>query len=170
MTLPIVTARLILRPYQPEDIPQIHAVYYGDEEATRLTGGASTPAQTQTTIERYIDLQQLMGYSFWAVVERETGDIVGEAGLKPFEGGGPDTELGYAFGAAYWGRGYATEAGRAIVREAFGPLRLERLVAVTSDDNNPSQQVLHKLGFVADGRREVYGGDLLHFVRERDSD
>jgi RimJ/RimL family protein N-acetyltransferase len=93
-----------------------------------------------------------------------------EAGLKPFEGGGSDVELGYAFGAAYWGRGYATEAGHAIVREASGPLDLKRLVAVTSDDNNPSQHVLHKLGFRADGRRKVYGRDLLHFVRERDDE
>jgi RimJ/RimL family protein N-acetyltransferase len=170
VTLPIVTARLILRPYRPEDVPHVHAVYYGDEAARRLTGGASTRAQTQTTIERYIDLQQLMGYSFWAVLERQTGDIIGEAGLKPFEGGGPDVELGYAFGAAYWGRGYATEAGHAVVREASGPLDLKRLVAVTSDDNNPSQHVLHKLGFRADGRRKVYGRDLLHFVRERDDE
>jgi RimJ/RimL family protein N-acetyltransferase len=168
VTLPITTSRLILRSYQPEDVPQIHAVYYGDEAARRLTGGASTPAQTQTTIERYIDLQERDGYSFWAVLERTTGDVVGEAGLKPFEGGGLDVELGYAFGAAYWGRGYGTEAGRAVVGEAFGALGLERLVAVTSDDNRPSQHVLHKLGFVPDGRRKVYGGDLLHFVCERD--
>lgn len=168
MTLPITTARLQLRPYQPEDVPRIHAVYYGDEEARRLTGGASTREQTQTKVDRYIELQQLKGYSFWAVLERETGDIVGEAGLKPFEGGGPDVELGYAFGGAYWGRGYATEAGHAIVDEAFGALGLKRLVAVTSDDNQSSQHVLHKLGFIPDGRREVYGGDLLYFVRERD--
>jgi ribosomal-protein-alanine N-acetyltransferase len=165
VTLPIITARLILRSYQPQDVPRIHAVYYGDQEARRLTGGASTLTQTQITIERYIDLQQLMGYSFWAVLERETGDIIGEAGLKPFEGGGLDVELGYAFGAAYWGRGYATEAGRAVVGEAFGPLGLKRLVAVTSDNNRPSQHVLQKLGFVPDGRREVYGADLLHFAR-----
>ena len=94
--------------------------------------------------------------------------MVGEAGLKPFEGGGLDIELGYAFGPAYWGRGYATEAGRAVLSEAFGSLGLTRLVAVTSDDNHASQHVLHKLGFIADGRREVYGGDFLHFVRERD--
>jgi RimJ/RimL family protein N-acetyltransferase len=168
--LPIITARLILRPYHPEDLEQIHAVYYGDEAARRLTGGVSTPAQTQSTIERYIDLQQRKGYSFWPVLERETGNIVGEAGLKPFEGGGPDVELGYAFGPAYWGHGFATEAGRAIVRAAFGPLELKRLVAVTSDDNHSSQHVLHKLGFSPDGRRNVYGGDLLHFVRERDSE
>jgi ribosomal-protein-alanine N-acetyltransferase len=168
VTLPITTARLELRPYQPEDVARIHAVYYGDDEARRLTGGASTRAQTQATIERYIDLQERKGYSFWAVLERETGDMVGEAGLKPFEGGGLDVELGYAFGPAYWGRGYATEAGRAVLSEAFGSLGVTRLVAVTSDDNQGSQHVLHKLGFVADGRREVYGGDFLHFVLERD--
>jgi len=101
------------------------------------------------------------------VLERETGEIVGEAGLKPFEDGGRDVELGYAFGPAFWGRGYATEVGRAILNEAFGPLGLECVVAVTSEENSRSQRVLAKLGFVRAGWRDVYEGNLLYFVLER---
>jgi len=101
------------------------------------------------------------------VLERETGEVVGEAGLKPFEDGGRDVEIGYAFGPASWGRGYATEAGRAILNEAFGPLGLERIVAVTSEENSRSQRVLAKLGFILVGRRDVYEGNLPYFVLER---
>lgn len=167
MSLPILTDRLELRPYTAQDIPQIHAVLYGDEQARRLTGGVSTPEETHQSIERYIERQALDGYSFWAVLERETGALVGEAGLKPFEDGGTDVELGYAFGPASWGHGYATEAARAILAEAFGALDLPRVVAVTRDENTASQHVLRKLGFVEAGTREVYGGSLPYFVLER---
>ena len=146
---------------------EVDTVLYADEQARRLTGGVSTPEETRAAIEGYMDLQARAGYSFWAVIERDTGALVGEAGLKPFEDGGADVELGYAFGPAAWGRGYATEAARAIVAEAFGPLDLSRVVAVTRVENTASQHVLAKLGFQPAGRRDVYGGDLPYFVLER---
>lgn len=168
MTPVLLTARLELRPYVLGDVEAIQGVLYGDAEVRRLTGGASSPDETRATIERYVELHEARGYSFQAVRERETGALVGEAGLKPYEGGGCDVELGYAFRRASWGLGYATEAGTAILAQAFGALGLDRVVAVTSEDNHGSQNVLRKLGFVADGRREVYGGDFLYYVRERD--
>ncbi len=167
VSLPIVTPRLHLRPYTAADIPRIHAVLYGDEEAAELIGGVSSPDRTRATIEEYIDGQARDGYAFWAVVERASRLVIGEAGLKPFVDGSGEVELGYAFGAAWWGRGYATEAGRAIVAEAFGPLDLPRVVAVTREEHTASQHVLAKLGFLPAGRREVYGADMPYFVLER---
>lgn len=167
MSLPIVTPRLRLRPYTAADIPRIHEVLYGDARSAELVGGVSSLVETSATIAECIDGQRRDGYAFWAVVERATGLVIGEAGLKPFVDGSPEVELGYAFGAPWWGRGYATEAGRAILAEAFGPLGLARVVAVTRDDNAGSLRVLAKLGFVAAGRRAVYGGDMGYFVRER---
>ena len=105
LSLPLTTERLEIRRYRPQDIAAIHTVLYGDDEARRLTGGAST-LQTQAVIEGYMKLQDSRGYSFWAVVERTSGELIGEAGLKPFEGGGTDAEIGYAFGAPWWKRGY----------------------------------------------------------------
>lgn len=167
VTLPIATERLELRPYRRGDIPQIQAILYGDAQARRLTGGVSDIAETQATIERYIERQELDGYSFWAVVGRETGEIVGEAGLKPLEDEGPEVELGYAFGPEFWGRGYATEAARAVLDEAFGSLGLERVVAVTHEANTGSRRVLAKLGFAAAGRHKSQDAGLLYFVLER---
>ena len=164
MALPIVTDRLELRPYVVDDVPAIHAVLYGDAEAMRLIGGAVDLEETRRRIELYIAHQRSAGYAFWAVVERATGALAGEAGLIPFGGEGPDVELGYAFGRAFWGRGLATEAGRAVLAEAFGPLGLERVVAVTMPVNLGSQRVLAKLGFVPAGRREVWDAEQLYYV------
>lgn len=163
----IVTARLELRPFRVADIPRIHAVLYADAKARRLTGGVATLAETTRTIEAYIAWQTALGYSYQAVLERETGDLVGEAGLKPLAGEGPEVELGYAFAPGWWGRGYATEAACAVLDHAWRALGLERVVAVTRERNLGSRRVLQKLGFVASGRRRVYGDDLLGFELDR---
>jgi [ribosomal protein S5]-alanine N-acetyltransferase len=165
--MPIITDRLELRTYALDDIPRIHEILYGNAEARVLTGGVSTLAETRATIAGYIGRQERDGYTFWAVVERASGELVGEAGLKPLEDKGPEVEIGYAFGPPWWGRGYATEAGRAILDVAFGTLGLERVVAVTADDNVGSQRVIAKLGFTPAGRRDVYGANLLYYTLDR---
>ena len=165
--LPLRSDRLVLRAYRPQDIIPIHRILYGQEEARHLTGGVSTLDETRVVVERYIALQDRLGYSFWAVVERATGDLIGEAGLKPFEGGGTDVEIGYAFAAPSWRRGYATEAGRAILDAAFGPLDLSRVLGVTDDLNIGSQRVFDKLGFAFEGHRHVYGHEMRLYVLER---
>lgn len=167
MTLPITTERLELRPYRPQDVAQIHGLLYGDPEVRRLTGGVSTLAETWETIERYIDMQRRAGYSYWPVVERATGDLVGEVGLKPLDDEGPEVELGFAFAAAYWGRGYATEAGRAVLDEAFGQLGLEQVFATAREENAASRHVLGKLGFTDANPRQPGGAELLYFVVRR---
>jgi RimJ/RimL family protein N-acetyltransferase len=169
MPLPIVTERLALRPYQVSDLAELHAVLYSDDEAMALLGGPRELAGTRAALERSIRQQRADGYSFWPVIERETGSLVGEAGLFPLSPGGPDISLGYAFGARYWGRGYATEAARAVLAEAFGPLGMERLVAITREANLGSRNVLRKLGFRMDGCRHVWGAEQLYFVLERDT-
>jgi ribosomal-protein-alanine N-acetyltransferase len=167
MALPITTDRLLVRPYVIEDVADIHRVLYGDPEAMRTLGGAVAIEAARRQIEQFIDQHDRLGHSFWAVLDCETGAMTGEAGLVPLGGEGPDIELGYAFGTAFWGRGLATEVGRAILAEAFGPLGLERVVAVTRPDNLPSQRVLAKLGFTPAGRRRAWGEEQLFYVYER---
>lgn len=171
MPLPLLTPRLAIRPYDPDDHEQMHEVLYGDPEAMRFLNGVVHPDETKRTARHYAEMHVRRGYACWVVEERETGFIVGEAGLQPFGGiespPTPEVELGYAFGSAHWGRGFATEAGRAIIDEAFGDLGLDQLVAVTRDENTASQHVLGKLGFVPAGRRTVWGHDQPYFVLDR---
>jgi RimJ/RimL family protein N-acetyltransferase len=165
--LPILTERLAMRPYEASDLAELHEVLYGDPEAMALLGGARDLAGTRASIERSMLQQETGGYSFWPVIERESGLLVGEAGLFPLSPGGPDIALGYAFGRPYWGRGYATEASRSVLDEAFGPLDLDHVVAITREANTGSRKVLVKLGFRLDGVRHVWGAEQLYFVLDR---
>ncbi len=167
--LPIVTERLVLRAYQTTDLHQLHAVLYSDEAAMRLLGGPRDLAGTRAALERSMTQQDHGGFSFWPVIERESGLLIGEAGLFPLSPDGPDVALGYAFGGGHWGRGYATEAARAVLAEAFGPLGMERLVAITREANAGSRHVLEKLGFELEGLRHVWGAEQLFFTLERSS-
>ena len=169
MPLPIVTERLVVRPYESTDLAALHAVLYSDEEAMALLGGARELVATRAALERSMRQQSVDGYSFWPVIERGSGQLIGEAGLFPLSPGGPDVSLGYAFGSAHWGRGYATEVARAVVAEAFGPLGMRRLVAITREANAGSRNVLRKLGFRMEGCRHVWGAEQLYFVLEREN-
>jgi ribosomal-protein-alanine N-acetyltransferase len=169
MALPIVTARLVMRAYTLGDLADLHGVLYSDEGAMALLGGARELVATRAALERSIRQQRIDGYSFWPVIERASGKLVGEAGLFPLAPGGPDISLGYAFGPDHWGQGYATEAARAVLDEAFGPLGLTRVVAITREANTGSRNVLRKLGFHMEGARHVWGAEQLYFVLERES-
>ncbi len=168
MPVPILTPRLVLRVFTVDDAPQLHETLYSDPEAMRFIGGSHSLGATRQGIERYIEQQESSGFSFWAVEERETGLIVGEAGMFPLNARGPDTEVGYAFGRAAWGRGYATEAGKAVLGEAFGPLGLDHVMAVAKRENTGSLNVLRKLGFRADGHIDAWGSRQLLFRRDRE--
>ncbi len=167
--LPILTERLLVRPYEAADLAALHTVLYSDGEAMGLLGGARELVATRAALERSMRQQSADGYSFWPVIERASGQLVGEAGLFPLSPGGPDISLGYAFGSAYWGRGYATEVARAVLEEAFGPLGMTRLVAITREANTGSRNVLRKLGFRMEGCRHVWGAEQLYFVLEREN-
>jgi ribosomal-protein-alanine N-acetyltransferase len=168
MGLPIFTKRLAMRAYEPGDLAELHEVLYGDPVAMALLGGARDLAGTRASIERSMLQQELGGYSFWPVFERESGLLIGEAGLFPLAPGGPDTALGYAFGRRFWGRGYATEVGSSVLEEGFGALALDRVVAITREANLRSRNVLGKLGFVMQGSRHIWGAEQLYFVLERE--
>lgn len=169
MTLPIVTERLVLRAYEESDLERLHSVLYSDEDAMALLGGPREMVGTRAALERSIAQHEYAGYSFWPVIERASGLLVGEAGLFPLSPDGPDVALGYAFGSPWWGRGYATEASRAVIAEAFGSLGMKRLVAITREANVGSQRVLTKLGFRMEGLRHVWGAEQLFYVLERDA-
>ena len=106
------------------------------------------------------------GYSFLAVTERATGAVIGDGGLHPMGGVGPDVELGYTLARAVWGRGYATELGRALIEYAFTELGVPRVVAQVEPANHASRKVLAKLGMTERGERTAYGRPHLLYAVE----
>ena len=156
---PLVTERLELRRFTAADLEPLLDVF-GDAEVMRYVGAERRPlgrGQVEAPArQRPRRDWSAHGFGLLAIVERDTGRLVGEAGLQHLEAG-PDIELGYTLARAAWGRGYATEAARAVLRWGFAGLRLHRIVAVADPANTASLHVLEKLGMTRRGRRECYG-------------
>jgi len=165
----LTTARLNLRPFIPADHDAIHAVY-ADREVMRFVGHGAhrTMGETVAALRTYGEVLALRGYSFLAVTERAGGAVVGDGGLHPLGGQGPDVELGYTLARSAWGHGYATELGHALIEHAFALLRVPRVVAQVEPANLASRHVLEKLGMTEREQRTAYGRPhLLYATRPR---
>jgi len=90
------------------------------------------------------DSQRGRGFCRWAVVERDCGRVVGLCGSFDVLG---KVDFGYLLARDRWGRGYASEAGRAALRHGFERLGFGEVVARTAPENYASRRVLEKLGF-----------------------
>jgi RimJ/RimL family protein N-acetyltransferase len=154
----LITERLRLRALTPEDLDDLYDRVYSDPDVT-WDGTPSTIEETQASLARKIDHVGEHGFGMMAVTDRQTGDLYGFAGLQHLEGG-PDVEIGYYLSRGVWGRGLATELGHALVDMAFGPLDLQRIVAVVRPENTASQNVLAKLGFRPVAVEHHYGADV----------
>ena len=154
-----MTARLLLRPLRRDDLDALTEVYL-HSLVMRWIG-----SHTREDVKREIALQRQhqasLGWSFWAVEERDTGRMIGDCGLQPLEHRGPEVELGYDLHPNAWGRGLATEAARAVMEQAFGPLGIDRVVAVVKPDHVASHWVLEKAGLHRAGTRLAYGESML---------
>jgi [ribosomal protein S5]-alanine N-acetyltransferase len=163
------TERLRLRPYRPDDVAPMFAVF-GDREVMRFSqsGGDPSLEVTAARIQKLIDHQTQFGFSLWVVEDRATGAILGDCGLKQLEDG-PEIEVGYRFAKAHWGRGYATEAAAASVRYGFVALALPRIVAVVDPVNVPSCRVIEKIGLPYQHRAHYYGRQLNYYAADRET-
>jgi RimJ/RimL family protein N-acetyltransferase len=104
------TERLILRHFTEEDLEPL-AVIHADPDVMRFFGGARTVAQTRARLFDFLSAYKRVGLSKWAVVLRNTGELIGRCGpaIEPIEGV-EEVELGYDLAKRYWGQGLATEA------------------------------------------------------------
>lgn len=160
----IETARLVGRPWKLEDVEDAFTLW-GDTEVTRYVG--MTPLadldEARARLGAMIARYEAFGPPFMAhaLVERATGEIVGTTLLKPvpISAGHPpgdDVEIGWHLARRHWGRGLATEAGRALVDHAFRHLDRDVLVAVVEPPNARSLAVARRLGMTHRGRTVRY--------------
>lgn len=91
----------------------------------------------------------IRGYGHWAVEVKTTGRLIGRVGVW-FPEGWPEIELGWVIGHDHWGSGYATEAGREALRQAFATLDVDHVVSLIDPDNASSRRVAEKLGGTVD--------------------
>ena len=164
--LPIETERLLIRAFDPADVDPMTGAY-GDPDVMRhVCLGVLDREGTAARLEQYRRTQDEQGFSTWAVVERDSGDVIGDAGFGLYAPTG-EPELGYTLAAAVWGRGYGLEAARACVAAAFTQLPHRRVVAKIEVGNTPSLRLAEKLGMRSVERISVHGRPHVLFELER---
>src|SRR4051812_23175294 len=101
--LPLRTDRLELRPFTDADVPAMHRIY-GDREVMRYVaiGVVSDLARTQAILREYARRVALDGRGFLAVVDRGSGEVIGDAGLDQRNAPVHEVELGYTLARAWW--------------------------------------------------------------------
>jgi ribosomal-protein-alanine N-acetyltransferase len=168
--LPIETERLILRPFEPESDAEQMLEVYGDPAVMRYIPEDvyRSLAAVRATLERYAREQESRGFSFWAVVERSGGQVIGDAGFGVFAQTG-DIELGYTLRRDRWRRGYASEAARACLDAGLAHLDVARIVAVVDEENLRSSRVAERIGMSLADTVELHGRPhrLFELRRER---
>lgn len=140
----LTTERLVLRGHRASDLDACLAMWSDLEVVRHISGRPSTREEVWARILRYVGHWELMGYGMWAV-EAE-GRFVGECGLAQFERGVPEIdapEAGWVFAPEAHGKGYATEAMRAVLAWTTAP----RTVCMIAPDNAASLRVADKLGY-----------------------
>ncbi len=140
------TPRLLVRDLRAEDVETLAAMW-ADPAVTRHMGGPRDEARVRMSLVEDAGAPEPPDYDLHPVIEKATGRIVGHCGLleKDVDGVG-EIELVYVLASTAWGKGYATEAGRAILGDAFTRLGVRRLIALIDSENAGSERVALKLG------------------------
>jgi RimJ/RimL family protein N-acetyltransferase len=171
MHVPTVeTERLLVRPFVMEDLEAIHQILDvelndGDNEEVFPIEQREEWLRWSVLNNRQLEWLVQPPFGDRAVVLKESGELIGACGYAPTldafgqlalfggEAGGPvpaftSVEVGlyYAFSPRFHGKGYATEAARALVDYGFQHLRLHRIIATTAFENIPSRRVMERLG------------------------
>jgi RimJ/RimL family protein N-acetyltransferase len=145
------TERLLLRPGWAEDALPLRDAIAHEDVAFKL---ARLPwPYTLGDAQWFLNLPRTEGQAEFLILKRTSGTpkVIGGIGIADLEG---EPEIGYWITPSEWGKGYATEAGRAVINIARHGLRLPRLISGHFADNPASGRVLRKLGFKPTGRIE----------------
>ena len=172
MEIFLETDRVALRRFTPADVDRLVELDADPDVMRFVTGGAPTPRDViQDDILphwlRYYE--RFQGFGFWAAMEKDTGDFLGWFHFRPAAGAGPDeAELGYRLRKAAWGKGYASEVSRALIRNGFTELGVRRVVASALAANTASRRVMEKAGLTLVRTYRITFPDLFDGVEQED--
>ena len=162
MILKLETKRLVLRQWHNTDFIHFEE-YYKDQDMSRFVGGLKSSEDSWRIMASYIGHWQLMGFGYFAVEEKATGQFLGASGLWKSPNW-PELELGYWFLKEMHGKGYASEAALKVKQFAFYELKADTLVSYIDPKNSPSKRLAERIGGVKEkvielldyGPHEVY--------------
>lgn len=160
------TARIYLRQLTQADYEALSTLLQ-DEEVMYAYEHAFTPEEVQEWLDKQLTRYREDGIGLWAIISKETGEFLGQAGLTWQETDQErELEVGYLLKKEYWHQGYATEAAKACKKYAFYVLGQNRVTAIIRENNQASQRVAQRLGMTPERQfvKHYYGLDMPHII------
>lgn len=141
------TERLIVRQYMLNDVEELFRVM-SDSRVHTYTKDKDNPWDMQRT-DAYIRFMlnkdfRTLDCFHGAVIEKHSNSLIGLCGLNPYKEREPEIE--WKLGVPYWGRGYATELGKQMIKEAFASTDIVGIYGMAQPENIASRTVLEKIG------------------------
>ena len=165
------TRRCVVRELSLEDMEALFELYE-DEEMARYTEGLYPYEEEMEYQRAYINnMYRYFGYGMWLVFSKETGKVIGRAGLEHREYyEQTELELGYLIGKKYQGQGYATEICKAILEYAKENTGFERINSLIEEGNESSIKLIQKLNFEYIEDYDLDGKKVHRFVKNLKED
>ena len=165
MFTPIRTKRLLLRPFQKDDIEEYFRRRSDPEVARYQDWELPYPRdRAQRVVEHQMELEGPKDGEWWMAVvcEPDSGEVFGDVGAE-LSWQGRTAEVGYTFAKEHWGQGYAAEAVEALVQYLFEEVGVTRVCGMLHPDNPASAMVLERTGLLFEGhtRSSFWVGDEL---------
>ncbi|MDQ7094454.1 GNAT family protein [Desulfosporosinus sp. PR] len=151
------TDRLFIRELDYKDFDDIHRIKSNEEVVRYITWGPNDEIQTRKALDKQIGFQEDLDRTKYVlgIVLKSIDQLIGNGlmSIKDNETG----EIGYFFHPEYWGKGFGTETGRALIKFGFAKLNLHRIIAMCDVENAASIKILKKLGMRQEG----------HFIKDQ---
>ena len=149
MEIYLETERLILRRFTQDDLANLYDLDSDPEVMRYINGGK--PPDYYAIKERFLSewlscYEKHPGFGYWAAIEKATGDFIGWFHFRPAQDGSDEIDLGYRLKRSAWGKGYAMEGSRALIRKGFRELGVRRVTATALAANSGSIRVMEKAG------------------------
>ncbi len=144
----ITTERLLLRQWQEEDLEPF-ARLNADPKVMEFFPKVKTREESASLLKNLATHIEKHGWGFWAASLLQTGEFIGLMGLEQvsFQAAfTPAVEIGWRLAFEHWGKGYATEGAKAILRYGFEKLHLKEIVSTSVQNNTRSRSVMGKIG------------------------
>lgn len=160
------TERLIMRMWREADF-EAYAELCADPEVMRYLGGkVFDRTEAWRNMASMIGHWYLRGYGFWAIEEKESGRFAGRIGCINPEGW-PGFEIGWTLKREFWGKGFASEAGRRALEYGFNQLDKPHIISLIHPENRASIRVAERLGETLEGNARVFDTDVLVYGIDR---
>ena len=161
------TERLYLRKMEQSDYFSLCKILQ-DEETMYAYNGAFDDDMVQEWLNKQLARYKEYGFGLWAVVLKETDEMIGQCGLTVQDWNGREVlEIGYLFQRAYWHNGYAAEAAKACKEYAFETLGANEVCSIIRDTNTASQNVALRNGMTKQNEimvKHFRGADMPHYL------